>query len=356
MNFIYSIKSFVVIGLVLLASVTAGAQSSEDFRQQENQRLQAIEKGFEVFLNEQASDKDRIAAVADYPMAKDPKQIAALKTVVGNREASPAIRTKALSSIHYYLQEDEKFYNDVISLLSNNRTPKPLREECLRAVGVLSFSAFGMQVVSEDLLKVYRDLLNDEDILFRRDAYNKLAIGGDDIAQQNLIEGLKNADVRPLPADECIRLLGYDIKGDYYPVIHEVAQNTTELKTKVAAIKVLGNYAPAKSDIITYLNDTNESDEVRLAAIKSLNAFDKENFTTYAESLLQKADAPAEVLIYAINAEKYRRLSPTFKVKEGDTFDQSVKSLLEQKDLENVSTDLVRQSAQNYITTLGLGN
>lgn len=357
MNFLCLIKSSVVFGLVLMTSVAALAQSSEDYRQQEIRRLEAIKNGFDVFLNQRVSDRERIAAVAAYPIAKDPAQVKALKVTVNNSNASPAIRVVALRSVLDYIQGDGPFFNQVMEYLASPTTPKAFRDECLRSVGVVSFSAFGMQQVAEDILNVYRGLLTDKDINYRRDAYHKLAQGGDDVAQQNLINGLKDAQELPLPADECIRLLAYDIKGDYYPVIHEIAQSTSELKIKVAAIEVLGNYVPAREDIIASLNDTNESKEVRLAALKTLNAFDKENFTLYAEGVLQGPDAPVEVVIYAINAEKYRRLAPGFRQKSGDTFDQTVKALLNrQKSQQDTSQDLVRKSALNYLNTLGIEN
>lgn len=350
MTFFKNTKTALTFSIFTTLIIQTGlAQTSEFFRQQENASLQETSKAFNVFLNENLSEDQRIEAVSKHALVKSPKQLDALKSIVRNTSNSDRIRTTALRKIKHYVKDDIQLYDEVVAWLLNTGTPTMLRKETLETIGSLSFTSFGMQAVPDHLLDIYRKLMDDPIIEYRKTALNFLVLHGDDNAQQRLIRGLQNPAASLLPASESIALLGHDIHGDHYPVIYKVLQETTDKSTKIQAIKVLGNYELAKGDIIDYLNDAKEDRDIRLAAIKTLNAFDQGNFSDYTQPLFEKENTPDELLIYAINAEKYRRILPANRDKESDSFDISVKSLIN----KDRSDDLIK-AAKIYVNTLSV--
>lgn len=352
------IPSISLITFLLALPILAFTQfTREDYIKEEQNRIDEVRKGFDVFLNTQLSDGQRINAVESFPTVNDEGQLPRVKRIVRNREESDEVRAMAMAKLSYHTEQDESLYKNVLDWVVDPNTPKLLRLQTLNTLGLLGFTPFGMQAVGDDIISTYRKLVNDNEIEYRRTAFNYLAVRGDDFAQQLLIQGLQNPQQSLLPSSESIAMLSFDIHGDHYPVIFKVMQETNEKATLIEAIRVLGNYAPARPEIIKYLNDQQEDREVRLSAMKTLNAFDQDNFARNVLPLIRNRNTPEELVIYAINAEKYRRKSNRVRNNKivsgqfvGDSFDQAVQQL----NSNSESNSPVGKSANIYLRTLNL--
>jgi putative ubiquitin-RnfH superfamily antitoxin RatB of RatAB toxin-antitoxin module len=342
-----AIKTIITV-LFTLSFLEGSAQTEESYKQEEQQRIKEIAAAFDIFINARLPEADRIKAVEKFAFVQDQKQIQSVRDILSDPKNTDALRAVALSKVKHYLQNDEKLFTDVISWLLNPRTSTALRIETLKAVGTIAFSPFGTSI-QDQLQEVYRKLLDDPKVEFRRAAFNYLSVRGDDLAQKKLVDGLQSAKP-PLPLNESIMMLGYDIHGDHYPAVFNVLRETRDKSAKIEAIRVLGNYEPARRTIIDLLLSPREDKEIRMASLKTLNAFDAGNFSNHAKVLFELKGTPDDLLIYSINAEKYRRLLPSAnKTKIDDGFNQSVKSLSSQNNSQQVNT-----AARTYLKALGI--
>ncbi|GJM33358.1 MAG: hypothetical protein DHS20C18_23590 [Saprospiraceae bacterium] len=336
-------------------STPAFTQKTEaDFRREEAERRQEIKKAFDIFINASNAESTRLRAVEKVPTTYDEKQRDLLNRIVRSPNESDAIRAMALNKLKHHLSTDKELLDQIKRWVIDKNTPQMLRKESLNALELVNFSSLGMQGIPDDLLSIYRKLTEDELIEFRRIAFKFLSLRNDDFAQQLLIRGLNNPQNALLPAPESIYYLSYNIHGDYYPVINRVLLETNDNKTKIQALNVLGNYEPARPKILEILNNAQEDEAVRLAAMKTLNAFDKTKFAEYVMPLFQARNTPDDLLAYAISAEKHRRNNNRVRAQKYnngkyqlDPFDRNVKELYEKS-----SSSIVKRVANDYLRTL----
>ena len=348
------LKINMIFFIALICSSCMAQKTEADYRNEENAYAQNVKEAFDVFLNPQITEVNRTQAVEKYAVALDAEQISALKNLARNTQAADQIRAIALMKVKYQVQQDSKLLSDVLKWVQNPNTPTELRNSSLSILGHVSFSAFGMQAVSDQIIETYRDLTDDPNINFRRHAFNFLSQHGDDFAQQLLIKAIQSPQEGLLSQSESIAYLSYDIKGDHYPIVFRVFQETNNENTLMEAIRVLGNYGPARSRIVEILRDNKQKEAVRIAAIKTLNAFDQENFADHFMPLFRDRNTPDELFVYAINAEKYRRDNNAVRATKyrngkyvADKFDQQVINLSK----SNFSDNAVR-AARIYVRTL----
>lgn len=344
-----------LILLVITAALGAGAEpassqpTAESFRAEVEARQEAAAQAAEVFLDPARSDKDRLAAVEAFPAFFGEKHLQAALGVARDSKESGEIRAAALRRADTAIFRDEKLISEILAWLKDPGTPPPLRQASLEIAEVLTFTTFGMQAVREDLIQAFRTLTADEDVNYRRAAFGALAPLGDDRAQRLLIQGAKQAGDDPLPPEECIRLLGLDVHGDYLPDLYEVFQDPPSEAARLEAIRLLGQYPPARPDLVKVLQDANSSLESRMAAIGTLNANDPEGFEAHVLPVLQQKGAPAELVSYGIQSELYRRKRSSWKSQRlqaaPDAFEQEVRklSISGQGDVKTLARQYLRE-------------
>jgi hypothetical protein len=345
---------------LLAATATAYAQAATDRPATGGQRSgrgaveaelaareAAVARGAEVFLDRSRPPEERAAAVQGFGTLVRDDQIAAALQLLRDPGQPARLRALALHLVQHRVDRDDALVTDLLSWVRDPATPPELRREALAVFRSLMFSSFAVHARRPEFMRTLRDLTGDADLEVRASAFAILAAYGDDLAQQKLIACLKSPDKAPLPTARCVELLGANLHGDFLPVLDEVLRRPSDPAARVAALRLLGGYPPSRPEILRLLADPRESEEIRAAALATLNANDPEHFPAYSLPVVVDEGASDALRVYAIQAVGQRRGARAKR--QADDFDAAVRRLA-----EGSKSAAVRRASGQYLRATGV--
>jgi hypothetical protein len=343
------ISSFCLAASIALAQSPASRDSVlAEIEARQQQSAQAAR----VFADRSRPEQERAAAARGVDAFLSPEDVSAVSRVFLDRSESPLVRSLALSRIGHAIDRNPALLTEILSLAGSPQTPEVLRDQAAAALADLSFSSLSIRERSAEILPALRSLTRDPDEDLRRLAFGILAAHGDDFAQQRLIECLRSPGTSPLPPQECVRLLGLQLHGDAYPILHQILLRPPDEATRVEAIRLLGGYAESRQQLLGILNSRSESGAARMAALGTLHANDPEHFSAIALPVIRDESAAPELRIYGIQAVRHRRATAAReqrKLAEAAAFDDAVREVA-----RTSKSEAVRRAALEYLRVLGL--
>ncbi|WP_256014140.1 hypothetical protein [Desertivirga xinjiangensis] len=302
-------------------------------------------KATEVFLNPKGNLQTRLLAMQNYPFIYDPQQIAKAKAILLNDKEDPQLRAVALSKLVAEVSRDEALSNSVLKWIQDPKTPKALRNETLNTIIGLRFSDFAMFTKRQQLIAALRTVVTDPELSFRQFAFGFLMDHGDSFAQNLLIEQLNANKTNLLPTVEILRLLALYPKGDYLPAVYRIFQNPPNQESKIEAIILCGNYAPAKKTLMDLLKDKKQSADLRQVVLSTVNANYPQEFAAQVQSMIVDQTEPENLRVSAIVMETFRRQSniERSKRKAPDAFDRNVERL------KSNPSEAIRRASGSYL-------
>ncbi|MEM9545066.1 MAG: HEAT repeat domain-containing protein [Bacteroidota bacterium] len=283
-------------------------KSEEEYKKEIDTYKNEIREKADLFLQSNRPVQERLDAIKNYSSIYDENQIEGFKNIVYSDNEPDEIRAAALKMLDGYVEQDAKLFDFVGKAVVNRDFPQSLRYEAMQIFNRISFNSFGMHGGKDLIVSTYRELVNDPEIEFRREGFGYLIQNGDDVAQQLLARGLENPEEALLPPVECISLLAFDTPSDYQPLIFDYLKKENNYEVRVEAVRALGNYTPAREELIKILQDEEEIADFRLVVIGILNANYPDQFHQYTLPLLEdNTQTPADLIMYTIQAEMYRR-------------------------------------------------
>ena len=352
----FNILSIAII-FIFLAPNTAHMQNAKDIYKQRIRSYRAdLQGAANVFFNKNLPDTQRINSIAVYGEFLNSENIEKAVATVQDEEESEYIRMTALAKVQGELARNPKFSDYVLGLLGNSSTPKALRTQSLSSIRVLGMWAMGKPGLSQKIDETMRQLASDEEMGYREVALSSLITKEDGYAQRLILEGLEDESKELLPKARAIRILGYNLKSDAYPVLHKIMLNpSNSIETRSESIKLLGGYPSAKDDIVNILQDNNQEVSLRLAAIGTLNANQPENFSQYALPILDDEASPVQLKVFGIRAEMNRRRVKSDRIaKLGnsvDEFDRAVQNLSNEgqpSQLKSIAEKYLREVSPDF--------
>jgi len=332
-----------IIALQFFSIVCVGQNVAKDQLVREIEAYKAeTYKAVTQFLNPQLDLQSRINAVTKYPFIYDAQQVQKAKEIVLNNSQATQLRAVALSKIFVYVPDDETLGNSLIKWIQDTQTPKELRNETLNALSNLTFSGFSTFSKRQELTAALRNVCRDPELPFRQFAFSFLMDHNDSFAQSLLIEQLEQSRTDLLPTVECLRLLALNPKGDYLPAAYKVLQNPPNKESKIEAIILCGNYAPAKNTIIALLKDKKQPEDLRTVVLSTMNANYPKEFASLVANMIIDPNEPEELRATAIVMETLRRKSNQ-KRTVGDSFEKNVETL------RNSPLPSIRKATDSYI-------
>lgn len=302
-------------------------------------------KATEVFLNPKGNLQTRLLAMQNYPFIYDPQQIVKAKAILLNDKENPALRAAALSKLVAEISRDEALSNSVLKWIQDPKTPKALRDETLNTISALTFSDFAMFRKRQELMTALRTVATDPELPFRQFALGFLMDHGDSFAQNLLIEQLNKNKTDLLPTVESLRLLALYPKGDYLPAVYKIFQNPPNQESKIEAIILCGNYAPAKKSLMDLLKDKKQNADLRQVVLATINANYPDEFAGQVQNMIVDQTEPENLRVTAIVMETLRRQSniERSKRKTPDTFDRNVEKL------KSNPSEAIRRASGSYL-------
>lgn len=337
-------RTTILLLIVLSASALEAQQMSnrQTLAQQVTQYVRTVDEAAETFLNRRLPAVERLKAIEPHLVVYDEQQIEQFKKVAQNVDEPAEIRAAALDRIVSFIPNDERLRPLVLEWLVSTATPRPLRQAALRAEANLSFSEGSVP-------EVYQTLLDDPDLDVRIFAFTKLIIHGDPRAQQELIRGLENPELAPLPAPTALGILSMALKNEFGPAVYKVLLQTKDDATRLEAIRLLGTYPDAKKTLSAISRDANEKEPFREAALGALYAGDRDNIVQYVMPILSSGTAPARLQSLGIQMTMNVRRSMRLRVKakKADAYDRLVARLARES-----ADPAVRTAAGKYIESV----
>lgn len=349
-------------GVVLLALGASGrARAQEPSPVRDSLRVQVAAREAEiaaaaaVFLDKQRPEAERAAAVARITAFVRPDDIRRAFALARDQEEPPQLRAFALPRVQHALAGDTGFAGAVLALVVSATTPGPIRDAAMEVLETLMFGSAARHARHDDFVAVLRLVTQDPDSNLRARAFALLVADGDEQTRRQLLESLRQPELVPLPPASIVRLLGLTLTDSVYPVLHAVLIQPPDAATRVEAIRLLGGYVPSRLLLTRYLQDAQEPDVVRLAAMATLHANAPGEFPGLALPVILDEQASDSLRLYGIQATRLRRRTlgadslaafPT-----GDSFDQAMLRLA----TESRST-AVRAAAASYLRARGVSH
>jgi ribosome assembly protein YihI (activator of Der GTPase) len=215
-------------------------------------------RAISVATNERKTDKQRVAALAEQPLAafENDENLGAVLNVLRNKDESMQMRLGALESLQ-----------------------------------AASFSVDTFAPYRGDYVTTLRKIADDPDPELRQRVLGILMREQDGFAQTKLLEGLKDPDKALVPPEKALQLLSYDVHAEAYEVARDIVKKPPNEDARREALRLLAADANSAPLFEKLLRDKNELREIRQIAASALHALKPEKMQEQArEILLDKSD------------------------------------------------------------------
>lgn len=207
-----------------------------------------------------------------------------------NKGEDPQARVAALAGASTEIGEDPELIDAVLGLLADRSEPAEVRRAALDVLRQNSFRTKLFAPKRADYFKVLRGLVDDPDLPLRVSAIEVLAAEKDEYVQRRLLEGLKDPAQALVPPEKALEFLGYDLHGDYYPLLREIIENPPNLASKRQAARLLAADATSADVLARLLRDRGEDPEVRNISAAALQAIAPTEFEDMAREIILDED------------------------------------------------------------------
>lgn len=342
---------FAALSLLPRGPVVAQQRGPDSIRAAVAAREAQIARAAAIFLDSSRSTDERAAGARTVSTFLRPEHIAGAFAVARNEREAPLLRALAVTRINHALRGDTTFAELLKGWAESPGTPAAMRAAAFDVIGVFMFSSPTRQEHDPRLIDALRRLTRDRDPEVRLRAFALLAPEGDPAVQSALLEGLRVPGQARVPPLDAVRLLGVALNDSIYPVLHEVMLRPPDPDTRLAALSLLGGYAPSRSFIVRYMQDPRETSVARLAAMATLHANTPTEFVRLALPVILDEQAGDELRTYGLQAAASRRhpLTTDSLKLGGDSLDQAARRLARES-----RSPAVRQAAATYLRSRGI--
>jgi HEAT repeat protein len=274
-----------------------------------------------------------------------PRSAAAALSVATNPKRSSEERVAAMAEAPLAVCGKQDNLQKILAVLRDNAEPVEVRLAALQALQAASFSVIAFEDCRAPYTAALREIASDDVPEIRLRALEDLALQKDRFAQEKLLEGLRDGTKALVPPEKALQLLGYDVHAEYYPLAREIVDNPPSPSARREALRLLGADPAAAPLFERVLGDKAEAPEVRRIAAAVLQ-------TTRPEKLQQQA---RDILLDSSEPQEMQALSLTALVQYGDEAalagDEALRSRVDQ--LQSEPSEPVSHRARQFLTKYG---
>jgi hypothetical protein len=218
----------------------------------------SFRRAVSVATNEKNTDKQRVSALAESPLAAFESD--------ANLEA-------------------------VLNVLRNKGESMKMRLGALESLQSASFSVDTFAPYRGDYFTTLRKLADDPDPELRQRVLGILMREKDGFAQTKLLAGLKDPDKALVPPEKALQLLSYDVHAEAYSAARDIVKKPPNEEARREALRLLAADAKSAPMFEKLLRDKKELREIRQISASALHALKPEKLQEHArEILLDKSD------------------------------------------------------------------
>jgi hypothetical protein len=174
----------------------------------------------------------------------------------------------------------------LIELVTDPDENTEVRRAALSAVEAGSFKTVQFRRYAPDYHQALRSVATDEDADLRTEALDILALNKDSHAQQLLVDGLRNpreALVKPVQA---VRMLGYDVHAEHYPLLRDMVETSKQPALRRAALRLLAADSGSRALMRRIATDKSEDKSARATAAVALQSLAPGDFAKVARTVI----------------------------------------------------------------------
>jgi hypothetical protein len=222
-------------------------------------------------------------------------------SVATNPRRSVEDRVAALAEVPLAACEDANLQT-LLDILRNLEEPAEVRYAALQTLQAASFSVLTFEPCRADYIAALRQVVDDPDPELRQRVLGILAREHDGLAQRKLLDGLQRPDRALVPPEKALQLLSYDVHADAYPVAREIVNDPPNTAAKREALRLLAADVSAAPLFERVLRDKNELLEVRQISAASLHAVRPERLQKLGREILLDTSESEEIQTTCLTA------------------------------------------------------
>jgi hypothetical protein len=223
-------------------------------------------------------------------------------TELTNRRLGTKRRVAAVALAGPRAVKRARLMNALINVVADATENDEVRKAALAAVEAATFKTVEFRRYAARYTEALRVAATDDDPELRLQALDILALNRDAYAQQLLAAGLRDrreAVVSPLQA---IRMLGYDLHAEHYPLLRELVDTTRNAPLRRAALGLLAADSASRPLMQRILTDKSEDRGARTTAAVALQSLAPKEFARAARRIVLDDDDATDVRAAVISA------------------------------------------------------
>ena len=275
-------------------------------------KMMSVKRAMSVATSAKKSVKDRVAAMAQVPLA---------------------------------VCEEDDHLQAVLDVLRDKDESIKVRLAALQTMQAASFSTVTFESCRGDYIATLRKVAQDPDPELRQRVLGILAREKDGFAQKKLLQGLENADQALVPPEKALQLLSYDVHAEAYQVARKIVSKPPSATAKREALRLLAADASASRMFEKILRDKEELSEIRQISAAALHAIKPEKLYAHAKQMLLDNSEYDDI----------QATSLTALTQFGDSAVGDDKELLERvQNLKTEASAKVKKSARQFLSKYDL--
>ena len=189
-----------------------------------------------------------------------------------------------------------------LHVLSTPAEPADLRLAALTALQQGSVRTLDFRPYLADFTAALRTATGSDDQALREQAMDILALYKDPYVQQILAEGLRNPETAVIAPERALRMLGYDVHGEYYPLLHDIVDGSRKPQLRRMALRLLAADSGAKDTFARIAADRDDDPVARSTSAVALQSLAPQEFDSLAKTIVADDDDDDSVRATMLNA------------------------------------------------------
>jgi hypothetical protein len=230
------------------------------------------------------------------------EKVSNLVAEIGNQRYGVRRRTEAVFRAGGRAAKRPTLMAALIELLADSEDKPEVRRAALTALKTAAFKSVDFRRYAPDFNAALRVAATDDDVDLRTSALEALALRKDPYAQQLLLDGLRKRGPALVKPVQAVRMLGYDVHAEHYPVLRDIVETSRQPTLRRAALRLLAADSGSRALMRRIATDRSEDKDARTTAAVALQSLAPNDFARVAKDLVLDDDDDDDVRATVISA------------------------------------------------------
>ncbi len=242
--------------------------------------------------------------------AERAEPVADLLAELTNRRFGSRRRIDAIVRAGATAVKRPRLMNALILVVADPEEDGDVRRAALSAIEASSFKTVEFRRYAPDYNAALRVAATGADADLRAESLDVLALHHDSYAQQLLVDGLRDPDQALVPPVQAVRMLGYDLHAEHYPLLRDIVETSKQQPLRRAALRLLAADSGSRSLMRTIATDRAEDKQCRATAAVALQVLAPRDFDRVARTVVLDDDEDDDLRATVISAITHGPTAP----------------------------------------------